>query len=239
MSNSINVYDLPASGNICDQVLREVMTLNNVSFAHVTMQPGAVSLLHQHLAMSEVYVVLEGKGVLYAGNKAVEVTKGIHRLIPPKIPHMLQNVENSSLEHLVFAVPPFDPTDVHLVPDSETQYSFDYCKVLPITAQDGALLYEFLSPQERSKLGIGLAFGILPPRKKATLHYHQKSEEVYYVVAGEGKLSLGSLTHEVQKGNVIHVPINTVHGLENTADKELEVLCLSCPAYRDEDFLLK
>ncbi len=100
-------------------------------------------------------------------------------------------------------------------------------------------MYELLSSRERLELGIGLAFGILPPRKKATLHYHEKSEEVYYIVSGQGRLSLGDSSYDIQKGNVVSVPTKTIHGLENTAtNKKLEVLCLSSPPYTDEDFLL-
>ncbi len=240
MTGHLNVYELPTATNVCDQILREVMVLNQVSFAHVTMDPRAVSLLHQHFAMSEVYFILEGQGILYYGNKALEVTKGAYQVIPPRTPHKLRNTNNASLEHLVFAVPPFNPADVHLVDDSLKEYSLKtFENGNPIIAQDGAILHELLPPLERLSLNMGLAFGLLSPRKKATPHYHEKSEEVYYVVYGQGKLSLGDSTYNIRKGSVIYVPTKTIHGLENTAtDKELEVLCLSSPPYTDEDFLL-
>ena len=190
--------------------------------------------------MSEVYFILEGEGILYHGDNALEVTKGAYQIIPPRTSHKLRNIGNSSLEHLVFAIPSFDSRDVYLVDDSEKECSLEkFENGNPIIARDAALVYELLSSRERLELGIGLAFGILPPRKKATLHYHEKSEEVYYIVSGQGRLSLGDSSYDIQKGNVVSVPTKTIHGLENTAtNKKLEVLCLSSPPYTDEDFLL-
>lgn len=240
MTNHLNVYELPIATNVCAQVLREVMALNQVGFAHVAMQPKAVSLLHQHLAMSEIYFILKGEGILYHGDKALEVTKGAYQVIPPQTPHKLRNIGDSSLEHLVFAVPPFDSADVHLVDDVEKQYSLQKPRQHNITiSQDGTFIYELLSSQERQTLGMGLAFGILPPGKKAIAHYHKIIEEVYYVISGEGKLFLNNSTYNLQKGDVIHVPINTVHGLESSALWGLKILCMSSPAYMDEDFIKK
>ena len=62
---SINVYDLPTVDNICNQILREVLSLPKVSIAHVIMNPGNVSLLHQHLKMSEIYYILDDLRILY------------------------------------------------------------------------------------------------------------------------------------------------------------------------------
>jgi mannose-6-phosphate isomerase-like protein (cupin superfamily) len=111
-SKLIDVYELDPVENVCDQTLREVISLPKVSLAHVIMDEGNVSLWHQHSRMSEVYFILEGEGILYYGNEALQAKKGAYLIIPPNTPHKLKNTGKSDLEHLVFAIPPFDPDPI-------------------------------------------------------------------------------------------------------------------------------
>jgi mannose-6-phosphate isomerase-like protein (cupin superfamily) len=237
---SINVYDLDTVDNVCNQVLREVISLPKVSMAHVIMAPGNVSLLHEHHKMTEIYFILDGEGILYHGDRALKIEKGAYLVLPPNSPHKIVN-SDKDLEHLVFALPPFDPNDVHIL-DDEPSYAepepFKYDKQ-PFTARDGAIVYELLSAEERKELDMGLAIGSLEPKRKAIDHLHNISEEVYYVISGNGKVKLDGKEYEVRKGSVIYMPTNCVHALENTISEELEVLCLSSPCYTDADFILK
>ncbi len=239
----IDVYELPTVDNVCNQILREVISLPKVSMAHVTMNPGHTSLWHQHSRMSEVYVVLDGEGVLFYGDKSIIAKKGAYLMLPPKTPHKLRNTGNSDLEHLVFAVPPFDPKDVKLLEDfANEKYipeTFDYEKP-PITALDGALIHELIPPKERKRLDIALAAGFLPIGRKAIPHYHTISEEIYYVFSGSGKIRVGEEHFEIKKGSVIYVPRNKVHALENKSEvDDLQVLCVTSPAYTEKDFIFE
>ncbi|MFC1632585.1 cupin domain-containing protein [Patescibacteria group bacterium] len=243
-SEIIEIYDLPTVDNVCNQILREVISLPKVSMAHVIMNPKNVSLWHRHSRMSEVYFILSGEGVLYYGDRALKVKKGAHLVLPPKTPHKLKNTGKKDLVHLVFAVPPFDSEDVELLKES-SQTNKSQIKTFkqdqaPIMAQDGAEIYELISNKERKALDVALAVGLLPPNRKAVSHLHKVSEEVYYIISGKGKIKVGNIDYKVRADSVVHVPINAVHALENESGSEdLEVLCLSSPAYSDEDFILK
>ncbi|MFH1174982.1 MAG: cupin domain-containing protein [archaeon] len=237
----IDVYELPAVDNVCNQVLREVISLQNVSLAHVIMHAGNVSLWHQHARMSEIYFILDGEGIVYHGNKGMRVEKGAYLVLPPSTPHMVRNTGTSDLEHLVLAIPPFAAEDVELL-DVPTEDSapeqFMYVQS-PITALDGALIYELMTAEERKRLDVALAVGVLPQHRKAIPHYHADSEELYYVIDGRGKVRVGEQTFAVKRGSVIYVPTNTVHALENgSAAEELAILCVSSPAYAEGDFIL-
>ncbi len=239
-TNVWNAYDLPTVPNVCDQILRELIRLPSASMAHVIMQPGNVSLLHEHKKMREFYFILEGKGIFYYGDKALGVEKGSSLTIPHSVSHKLKNTTNGKLEHLVFAMPPFDPEDVFLIPDHNSIPSVEKFKFnkKPFTARDGAKVYEIDSAEERKESGVAFAYGTLSPKRKATLHVHHISDEVYYIISGEGKVTLGDDEYSVRKGSVIHVPTHLPHGLENTTNGELEVLCLSTPPYQDADFII-
>lgn len=236
------VYELPTVENVCNQVLREVISLPKVSIAHVSMSSGNASLLHQHSKMTEIYFILEGTGLLHYGESLLEVERDSYLTIPPNMPHKLQNVGNSDLEHLVFAIPPFNPDDVKLLDEPKSSriphtQKFRYDKP-PITALDGALIYELISDEERKVLDVALAIGLLPPERKAIPHYHEISEEVYYIASGKGRVRVGDCDHKIRRGSVVHIPINTVHALENESKyEELRVLCVSSPAYKEGDFI--
>jgi mannose-6-phosphate isomerase-like protein (cupin superfamily) len=239
----IDVYELPTVDNVCNQILREVISLPKVSMAHVVMNGGNVSLWHQHSRMSEVYFILEGEGILYYGDNALQAEKGAYLVLPPNTPHKLRNTGKSDLEHLVFAIPPFDPEDIEILSNSSTEnvspIKFSYDKE-PITALDGALIYELMNAEERKRLDVALAVGFLPAGRKAIPHYHKISEELYYVADGFGRVRVGEQDFEVKKGSMIYVPTDKVHALENGSDsEELKVLCVSSPSYTEGDFIFE
>lgn len=240
-SRLIDVYELPVAANVCNQTLREVISLSNFSMAHVTMEKGNVSLWHQHSRMSEVYFILNGQGALYHRDQVLLVESGAYQVLNPYTPHKLRNTGSSTLEHLVFAIPPFDPNDLEILEDNSRAVSpkkFSYEKP-PITALDGALIYELMNADERNRFDLALAIGSLPHVREALPHYHKISEEIYYIIDGLGKVRVGEKVFDVKKGSVVYVPVDQVHALQNESDsEELRVLCVSSPAYRDGDFIL-
>ncbi len=241
-SNPINVYDLVPVPNVCDQVLREIISLPKFSLAHVLMNKWNVSLWHQHSKMSEIYYILSGEGTVYRGEEATYVEKGAFIVLPSNTPHKLENTGNSDLEHLVFAIPPFNPTDVQVLNDSSRKTGkynkFEWDKK-PLTALDGAKIYELMTESQKESLDVALAVGFLPVRRKAIPHHHLFSEEIYYILDGVGKVKVGEQSFDVKKDSLIHIYANQIHSLENlSTTKELSVLCASSPAYRDGDFIV-
>jgi mannose-6-phosphate isomerase-like protein (cupin superfamily) len=239
----VDIYRLPTVYNICNQTLREVISLPKLSLAHVAMNAGDVSLGHWHSRMTEIYFVLDGNGILYYGDRAIGAEKGTYLMLPPGIPHKLRNVGDSSLDHLVLAMPPFNRKDVEILEGFENErllpekYGHDRP---PLTALDGALIYELIPPTERKMLDVALAVGFLPKGRKAIPHYHRISEEIYYISKGTGSVRAGNRRFDVKTGSVVYIPKNTVHALENGSDSdELELLCISSPAYREGDFILE
>ncbi len=237
-----DIYGLEPVENVCNQILREIITLPSVSMAHVIMEKDNVSLYHKHNDMSEVYFILKGEGILYYGDRGLFVKEDSYLIIPKDIPHKLKNTGDSELEHLVFAAPPFDPDDIEMV-DEPSSYDIDDeisdYKKNPVEALDGATVYEMMSKAERTELDFALALGILPKQRKAKMHYHNVSEELYYIISGYGKVVVGDKRSDIKKGSLVYVPTDHNHALENKSDsEELKALCLSSPPYAKEDFIL-
>ena len=66
----------------------------------------------------------------------------------------------------------------------------------------------------------------------AKSHYHKRSTELYYVLDGEGTVSLDGVEHEVRKGSLVHIPPGVVHG----ARGRMRVLVVGIPDIADDDY---
>lgn len=65
----------------------------------------------------------------------------------------------------------------------------------------------------------------------AKLHYHRIATELYYVLEGEGTVSLDGAEHPVHKGSMLHIPPGVVHG----AKGRMRVLVVGVPNISDDD----
>ena len=59
----------------------------------------------------------------------------------------------------------------------------------------------------------------------AKLHYHAKTDEIYYIIAGQGTMVLDHQTIEVHRGVVVYVP----RGVKHKAIGKLTVLTVCIP----------
>jgi len=55
------------------------------------------------------------------------------------------------------------------------------------------------------------------------LHSH-KEEQCYYVISVTGKMFIDDTTQEVQKGDSVFIPSNSIHGIENIGEDVLTYL---------------
>jgi mannose-6-phosphate isomerase-like protein (cupin superfamily) len=102
-------------------------------------------------------------------------------------------------------------------------------------AGDHTVLRELVHPaKEAVKLGYSLAHGRLAAGRRSKQHV-LASSEVYYFIAGQGRLTIDSETYPVGAGSMIYVPPGGKQSLENTGTKDIEFLCLVDPAWRIED----
>ncbi len=62
-------------------------------------------------------------------------------------------------------------------------------------------------------------------------HYHRRSTELYYVLAGEGTVTLDGMEHPVRQGSVGHIPPGVVH----SAQGRVKVLVIGIPDIAEDD----
>ncbi len=65
----------------------------------------------------------------------------------------------------------------------------------------------------------------------ARAHFHKRATELYYVLEGEGSVTLDGKKQKVFPGTMIHIPPGVVHG----ATGKMRVLVVGIPDIDDDD----
>ena len=80
-----------------------------------------------------------------------------------------------------------------------------------------------------------LAEATLAPGQATQRHYHRASEEIYFVLDGEGEMELDGERRQVGEGDAVAIPRGAWHELRAEGDRPLRILCSCAPPYRHED----
>lgn len=103
------------------------------------------------------------------------------------------------------------------------------------TAGDHSILREYFNPlKEKLELNYSLAHAKVVVGKTSTKH-RLKSSEVYFILKGKGIMFIDKEQKEVEKGDVIYIPPNSVQWIKNSGQEELEILCMVEPAWKQSD----
>lgn len=82
----------------------------------------------------------------------------------------------------------------------------------------------------------GVSIGLAVVEKSIRPHYQKVSDEIYFILRGRGKITVGNATRELNEGDVVAIPKGTVHGFENTGPEPCLVVFASGPKFEaDKD----
>jgi mannose-6-phosphate isomerase-like protein (cupin superfamily) len=110
---------------------------------------------------------------------------------------------------------------------------FKDCK--EIIAGDGSFLRELLNPEKADlEIRYSLAHAKVPAGQ-ATKPHKLKASEVYYIIAGQGRMHIDEECFDVVHGCAVYIPPGATQYIENTSDSDLIFLCIVDPAWRKED----
>ena len=112
-------------------------------------------------------------------------------------------------------------------------------RVPAFTTKDGSEIRELLARRNSCIVNQTLAEARLPAGGCTTPHYHVKSEEVYYILAGQGLMRVGGESQPVGPGDAIAIPPRALHQITNTGTGVLKFLCCCAPGYEHEDTVLE
>jgi mannose-6-phosphate isomerase-like protein (cupin superfamily) len=80
-----------------------------------------------------------------------------------------------------------------------------------------------------------LAEEVLPVGASVGRHHHIETEEIYYILQGSGRMTVGTEVRAVEAGDAVFIPRRHTHTLENTGLSPMTILLVCGPAYSYED----
>ncbi len=110
--------------------------------------------------------------------------------------------------------------------------------VAAFTTKDGSEIRELLAHRNSCIEKQSLAEARLPAGASTTPHFHQRTEEIYYILDGTARMRIGEEVREVGPGDAIAIPPGMVHTITNTGRQTLKFLCCCVPGYEHDDTFL-
>ncbi len=77
---------------------------------------------------------------------------------------------------------------------------------------------------------------VAPGDRVKPAHSHPHSDEVIYVIRGEGRVLVAGEVSAVRPGSVVLFPRGAIHMLHNTGAEEMKVVCFFAPATTLENY---
>ena len=111
-------------------------------------------------------------------------------------------------------------------------------EVPAFTTKDGSEIRELLAHRNSCIRAQSLAEARLPIGGATQEHYHPKTEEIYYITHGRGRIRIEGELREVKIGDAIAIPSGQKHKIWNTGPETLRLLCCCAPAYEDSDTII-
>lgn len=103
------------------------------------------------------------------------------------------------------------------------------------TTLDGSGILELIRPENEGSRHLSLARATVEPDSSTLRHRHDESEEVYYVLRGEGALEIGGAIERVGPGDARLIPAGIEHRVTAVGPEPLVILCACSPPYQHED----
>ena len=105
----------------------------------------------------------------------------------------------------------------------------------PLIANDGCRVFEVLHPKNDSvELPYSLAVAEVEPGDHSYRHRLAQTE-VYYVLAGQGRMHVDDAACDVVAGDAIVIPSGAVQWIENRGADRLRFIAIVSPPWRAED----
>ena len=111
-------------------------------------------------------------------------------------------------------------------------------EVPPFITKDGSEIRELLAHRNSAIRQQSLAEARLPAGSSTQEHYHIKTEEIYYITHGTGRIRIDGETREVKVGDAIAILPGQKHKLWSTGKEMLRLLCCCAPAYEHDDTII-
>jgi mannose-6-phosphate isomerase-like protein (cupin superfamily) len=104
--------------------------------------------------------------------------------------------------------------------------------------KDGSAIRELAGRVSLPSQNQSLAEATVPPGGTTDEHYHQVSEEIYFITAGTGRVRVDGEERDVRAGDCIVLLPGMRHKLFAGPDEPLVLMCSCSPSYSHEDTII-
>lgn len=101
--------------------------------------------------------------------------------------------------------------------------------------KDGSAVRELMHPDHHASRAQSLAEATIPPGETTALHRHLRTEELYHILEGHGRMTLADRSFPVAPGDTVCIAPGTAHSIANEGTAPLRLLCCCSPAYSHAD----
>ena len=70
---------------------------------------------------------------------------------------------------------------------------------------------------------------LMPPKTKELRHYHNSSEQFFFILSGVATLEVNGVAHQLITQQGLHVPAGARHQLKNESNEHLSFIVTSTP----------
>jgi mannose-6-phosphate isomerase-like protein (cupin superfamily) len=104
---------------------------------------------------------------------------------------------------------------------------------------DGSTIREWAGPGYRAEASNqSLAEATVAAGSSTKAHYHRRSEELYLITAGRGRLRVEDEERVLAAGDCAVIPPGAVHEIHSLGPEDLVVVCSCSPPYSHADTFL-
>ena len=111
-------------------------------------------------------------------------------------------------------------------------------EVPPFTTKDGSEIRELLAHRNSAIRNQSLAEARLPVGGSTQEHFHRRTEEIYYITHGAGRIRIDGEIRELKTGDAVAILPGQKHKLWNAGNETLRLLCCCAPAYEHDDTVI-
>jgi len=107
----------------------------------------------------------------------------------------------------------------------------------PLETPSGEVIYELVGKGEgvEPTPNHSLARIVIPRGKSSSAHFHKLSQETYYILEGEGRMTVDGETHTLHPGQACLIEPEEVHQVANHGVYDLVFLAVCVPAWDPDD----
>jgi mannose-6-phosphate isomerase-like protein (cupin superfamily) len=110
----------------------------------------------------------------------------------------------------------------------------------PLETPSGEVIYELIGKEtgDEPHPNHSLARIVIPPGSSSSAHYHQVSQETYYILEGEGRMEVDGERTTLHPGQACLIEPGEVHQIGNQGVTDLVFIAVCVPAWIPEDSIV-